>query len=102
LDAAFHAACVWGQRYAGVVAFPVGLAKRQIHVPCEPERLYEGQIRVRKRNPQRLVFDIDITDEVRGKGRLCEAVRAVVMRDVSGGRLKPPDWLTVAGSGAAA
>jgi hypothetical protein len=23
LDAAFHAACVWGQRHAGVVAFPV-------------------------------------------------------------------------------
>jgi hypothetical protein len=98
LDAAFHAACVWGQRYADVVAFPVGIGERLIHFPCEAGRLYEGQIRVREQNPQRLVFDIDITCE----GRRCEALRSVVMRDVSGGRLRPPAWLTMAGSGAEA
>jgi hypothetical protein len=106
LDAAFHAACVWGQHYAGVVAFPVGLGERRIYVPCEAGCLYEGRIRVREQSLQRLVFDIDITDRGRGKGlgkgRLREAVRGVVMRDVSGGRLKPPDWLTAAGSGAEA
>jgi hypothetical protein len=89
LDAAFHAACVWGQRFAGIVAFPVGLGERQIVCPCEAGRLYEAQIALRDRNPERLVFDMDIAFE----GRLCEVVRSVVMRDVSGGRLKPPKWL---------
>jgi hypothetical protein len=89
LDAAFHAACVWGQRFAGLVAFPVGMGERLICHPCEAGHIYEAQIGVRERHPERLVFDIRITLE----GRLCEVVRSVLMRDVSGGRLKPPDWL---------
>ena len=31
LDAAMHAACVWGQRFAGIVSFPVGFEKRIIY-----------------------------------------------------------------------
>ena len=52
LDAAFHAACVWGQRYSGVVAFPVGVEKRiivkrhnrGIRIPALPLRC--GLIRI--------------------------------------------------------
>ena len=32
-DAAMHAACIWGQRFAGVVPFPVGFDGRRVHVP---------------------------------------------------------------------
>ena len=37
LDAAFHAACVWSQRHAGTVAFPVGLDRRRIFDPADCE-----------------------------------------------------------------
>ena len=40
LDAAFHAACAWGQRYSGVVAFPVGVEKRIIVKPTQPGDTY--------------------------------------------------------------
>ena len=31
LDAAMHAACVWGQRFGGIVSFPAGFEKRIIY-----------------------------------------------------------------------
>jgi hypothetical protein len=97
LDAAFHAACVWGQRYAGVVAFPVGFDRRRILRPCEAGRSYETTIRVRDETPPLLIFDIAIDN----RGEICEVVTGVRMRDVSGGRLKPPNWISAgADSGA--
>jgi hypothetical protein len=89
LDAAFHAACVWAQRYAGVVAFPVGFKRRRILKPCRSGHVYEATIRVRERDPALLVFNITIANQ----GEICELVTGVGMRDVSGGRLKPPNWI---------
>jgi hypothetical protein len=37
-----------------------------------------------------LLFDIWIHDLT---GDLREEIRGVIMRDVSGGRVKPPDWV---------
>ena len=41
-DAAFHAACAWGQRYAGIVAFPVGLGARHIIRPSRMNESYKA------------------------------------------------------------
>ena len=40
LDAAMHAACAWGQRYRGYVAFPVGFRERIIIQPTRPGEDY--------------------------------------------------------------
>ena len=44
LDAAFHAACVWGQRYAGLVGFPVGFGLRRVFSahPCRKDLYRPG------------------------------------------------------------
>lgn len=99
LDAALHAACMWGQRHAGIVAFPVGLGRRRILRPCIPGSRYTGVVRVREKEASLLVFDIGIENQ----NEVYEAVTSVRMRDVSGGRLKPPGWIgTGADSGAGA
>ncbi len=90
LDAAFHAACVWSQRFAGIVAFPVALASRRILAPTGmKERFWARAVPVSTAGPV-LVFDLFLYD---GNGDLREAVRGVEMRDVSGGRRRPPAWL---------
>jgi hypothetical protein len=90
LDAAFHAACVWGQRYAQVVAFPIGIEKRVIFEPTQAGTTYLSRIIPVRRNPDLLIFDIWIYDE---DGCLYEGAWGVHMRDVSAGRLKPPRWI---------
>ena len=90
LDAAFHAACVWGQRYSGVVAFPVGVEKRIIVKPTQPGDTYIGRIIPVRTDPDLLVFDICIYDK---DDNPFEIVAGVHMRDVSGGRMKPPPWI---------
>ncbi len=91
LDAAFHAACVWGQHHHGVVAFPVAVGERRIYSPTKPGGRYFARIIPVRTSPDLLVFDIWLMDE---KGRTRETARNVEMRDPSGGRLKPPDWIT--------
>jgi phosphopantetheinyl transferase len=90
LDAAFHAACVWGQRHTGVVAFPVGIAQRIVGTPTRPGETYVSRIFPVQIDPALLSFDIWIVDMA---GRPCEIVRGVSMRDVSGGRLRAPEWI---------
>ncbi|MDZ7699032.1 MAG: polyketide synthase dehydratase domain-containing protein [Deltaproteobacteria bacterium] len=90
LDAAFHAACVYGQRYLGIVGFPVGFTYRHLFRLTVPGNTYLTRIILRKSAPDRPVFDIWITD--RG-GTLHEAVLGVTMQDVSGGETKPPKWI---------
>lgn len=90
LDAAFHAACVWGQRYAQTVAFPVRIEKRVIFKPTQPGRTYLSRIIPAGKSPELLTFDIWIYGK---DGNLHEAVCGVDMRDVSAGRLKPPRWI---------
>ncbi len=90
LDAAFHAACVWGQRYAGIVAFPVGFDQRMVVKPTIAGQTCDCRITPVKKSPDLLVFDIWIYDR---NGSLFEIVSGVRMRDVSAGRKKPPGWM---------
>jgi 3-hydroxymyristoyl/3-hydroxydecanoyl-(acyl carrier protein) dehydratase len=90
LDAAFHAACVWGQRYSGVVAFPVGVDTRIILKPTLPGETYIGRIIPVRTDSDLLVFDIFIGGE---DNILFESAVGVHMRDVSAGRMKPPSWI---------
>lgn len=91
LDAAFHAACVWGQRYAGRVAYPVALERRVVVSPTRPGQSYFARIVPAQTSPGRVIFDIWIHDR---RGRLCEMAGGVQMRDVSRGRLQPPGWIS--------
>ncbi|MDO9111990.1 MAG: polyketide synthase dehydratase domain-containing protein [Desulfatirhabdiaceae bacterium] len=91
LDAAYHGACVWGQRYARMVAFPVGFEKRTIWHHTLPGESYFCRILPVETHPDLLVFDLWIADE---NGVLFESSRGVCMKDVSAGRMKPPPWIT--------
>lgn len=94
LDAAFHAACVWGQRHRRVIAFPVGIEKRIVAQPTQPgDRYISRAIPVRTASDL-LVFDISIYD---GDNTLYESALGVHMRDVSAGRMKPPPWIFAKG-----
>ncbi len=90
LDAAFHAACVWGQRYAGLVGFPVGFRLRRLFVPTRSGNTYTASIIPKAVHSDRFLVDIWITG---ADGAVHEAVLGVVMKDVSGGRIKPPSWI---------
>lgn len=91
LDAAFHAACVWGQRFYGIVAFPVGFARRAIFRPTRTGETYWGVVTpVQTKDVGCLLFNIRIETLA---GDPCEAVNGVRMRDVSAGRMKPPEWI---------
>ena len=90
LDAAFHAACVWGQRFADVVAFPLAVDRRRIYRNTRPGESYFGHVTPVRVEPGLLTFDLRLFD---GGGRLCETAAGVRMRDVSGGKRKPPQWI---------
>ena len=90
LDAAFHAACVWGQRYMGRVAFPVGLENRTVFKPTRSEERYFCRILPIHRELNRQLVDIWIYD---ADGTPFEYIGRVDMKDVSAGRVKPPAWL---------
>ena len=89
-DSAMHVACAWGQRYAGIVPFPVGFSTRTLRKPSAPDTQYLATIQHAGGRRTELTFDIDITDI---RGVQIEQIRGLVMRDVSGGRLLPPDWI---------
>jgi hypothetical protein len=90
LDGAYHCACVWGQRYAGMVAFPVGFENRTVWKPTRPETTYVCRVFPAENRTDLLVFDLCIVDE---NNVLFESSRGVCMKDVSAGRLKPPQWI---------
>ena len=94
LDAAFHAACAWGQRYSGVVAFPVGIEKRIIVKPTQPGDTYISTAIPVRADSNLLIFDICICSE---DNTLFESAIGVHMRDVSAGRMKPPSWIIETG-----
>jgi hypothetical protein len=89
-DAALHVACAWGQRYRGTVAFPVGFDRREIVVPTRAGETYRCRVIPLPEEGAVLRFDILITD---GDDRPVEIIRGVAMRDISGGRRKPPAWV---------
>ncbi|MCX5857481.1 MAG: polyketide synthase dehydratase domain-containing protein [Deltaproteobacteria bacterium] len=90
MDAALHCACAWGQRYAGLVAFPVGFEKRFVFRPTVAGQVYFVRVIPVRRDAEPLVFNLWIYGL---GGALHEAILGVAMRDVSSGRLKPPAWI---------
>jgi len=90
LDATFHAACVWGQRYAGIVGFPVHIDARIIRKKTRAGETYLARVTPLSVTDSQLVFDLWIYD---AGGEVCEEVRGLRMRDVSGGTLQPPQWI---------
>ena len=92
LDAALHAACVWGQRYSGFVGFPVSFRSRHIIRPTVAGDTYFCRVNPVSINPGQAQFDIWIYGE---GGVLFEAVFNVNMKDVTSGRMRPPLWISV-------
>ena len=96
LDSAMHVACVWGQRFAGFVPFPVGFSSRRILAPSRPETEYKVVMFITKEETAELAVNMDISEK---GGKPVEQVRGLLMRDVSGGRWLPPDWIQADGNG---
>lgn len=90
LDAAMHAACVWGQRFTDIVPFPVGFARRIICRQTKKRALYLGRIVPVDINPKTLIFDAWIYDL---NGVIYEVVSGIQMQNVSRGRRMPPAWI---------
>ncbi|MCF8144871.1 MAG: polyketide synthase dehydratase domain-containing protein [Deltaproteobacteria bacterium] len=91
LDAAFHLASVWSQRYSGIVGFPVGFDRRVIYSPTIPGENYVCRIMPRCPHTRPPSFDIWIYDR---DGNPKEEILGLRMRDVSGGRITPPKWIS--------
>jgi hypothetical protein len=72
------------------VAFPVGFSERKILRPTRFGNNYVALIKPVNYDKNLLVFDIRICDR---EGNIHETISGVRMRDVSGGRLKPPEWI---------
>lgn len=89
-DGALHVACAWGQRYYNIVAFPVGFKERIIVKPTIPGETYHCRISPVSATGESFLVDIWIHDLT---GDLHEEIKGVIMRDVSGGRVKPPGWV---------
>jgi hypothetical protein len=90
LDATMHAACVWGQRFTGIVPFPVGFDQRIIYAPTKKGGSYLARIVPVNASREPLIFDALIFDQ---KGMLHESISGLRMRDVTQGRMRPPEWI---------
>jgi hypothetical protein len=90
LDATMHLACVWCQRFAGIVAFPVGFKKRMIYQKTKKGEEYLGRIVPVSITKESLIFDAWIYDK---DDVVCEIVSGIIMKDVTRGRMKPPEWI---------
>ncbi len=89
-DAAFHAACVWGQRYGGRVGFPLGFRRRKIRQFTKAGIPYFCRVLPVGREGEALLSDLWIYD---GEGNFCETILGLRMADVTAGRIRPPRWI---------
>jgi hypothetical protein len=87
-DSAMHLACLWGQRYAGYVAYPTGFAARLIVSP-----LMHGERRCvvvpRSVGLRQMSCDLWLTDEA---NQVCDAIVGLTMTPLATGAL-PPAWV---------
>lgn len=90
LDAAFHAACVWGQRYSGFIGFPVGFARRHVIRPTAPGRKYAARVLPAGSERGENIFNLWI---FQAENEVFEVVCGLRMRDVTGGRKNPSGWI---------
>ena len=89
LDAVLHAACVWGQRFADRVCLPVGFEQRIIYQKTIKGEEYLGRIMPVNGTQEALMFDAWIYKN----DALCEKINGIQMKDVTKGRIVPPDWI---------
>ena len=90
LDTLMHAACVWGQRFAGIVSFPVGFEKRIVYQKTKKREEYLGRVVPSSINKDSLILDAWIYDK---DDVMCESISGIKMMDVTRGRMRPPDWI---------
>jgi len=90
LDAAMHLACVWGQRYAGYVAYPTGFAARLLLDPT-PAGQRQCLVVPTSVATRRLVCDLWLFDE---RGALADLVSGLAMSPLAAGA-PPPAWITL-------
>jgi hypothetical protein len=90
IDAAMHVACAWGQRYHNVVAFPVGFDRREIIFPTSAGETYRCRVFPLGEEGAVLRFNIWLFGK---DDQPAEVILGLRMRDISGGRLKPPAWV---------
>ncbi len=90
LDAAMHAACVWGQRFSNIVPFPTGFEKRSIYQKTKKGGSYLGRVVPVNVDQESLMFDAWIYDL---NGVIYETIGGIKMGDVTQGRLHPPQWI---------
>jgi hypothetical protein len=86
-----HAACVWGQRFAGIVPFPVGFEQRIVYQKTKKREEYLGRVVPSSINKESLLFDAWIYKE----DVIYESISGIKMMDVTKGRMRPPDWIKV-------
>lgn len=89
-DAAMHVACAWGQRYRGVVAFPIGFDRREILLPTSAGETYRCRVFPLRDEGAVFRFDVWLSGN---DDRPAEVILGLRMRDISGGRLKPSAWV---------
>jgi len=87
LDAAFHAACAFCQCFLKFIGFPIGFKKRQVIHRTRPGKRYTVRMIPIQTSSDELICDLWIWNQ---DGRFFEAVSGLMMRDVSGGRRRPP------------
>jgi len=89
MDTVMHAACVWGQRFAGMVPFPVGFEKRIIYRKTKKGEEYLGRVVSLSVNKDSVIFDAWIyKNDV-----MYESISGMKLMDVTKGRMRPPDWI---------
>ncbi len=98
LDAAMHAACVWGQRYRNRVVFPIGFDRREILSPTRIGETYLCRIMPLPDEGAVLCFDVGLQDLQR---RPVETILGLKMREIFGGKRIPPTWVREGLSGCA-
>ncbi len=86
LDAALHAACVWGQHFQGATLFPVAFGRRWIQEPTAPGERYVARVFFTGKRGKASVFDLWIYGE---DGSWREAALGVEMQDRGAGEVRP-------------
>ena len=87
-DSALQLACLWGQRYAGVVAFPTGFSERVTSSPTAHGHRH-CVVAPKAITPRKLFFDLWLTDE---NHAICDAITGLSMTPLASAP-KPPDWI---------
>ena len=91
LDGAMHAACVHGQSFCGFVPFPASFTAMRVenaHSLQIPGYPYQTHCRLTAKSSSEPRYDL----RVHGNGGSIN-LAGLLMKDVSGGAIKPPPWI---------